>query len=148
MKPNTNYTVPMARKTNTTSMNKVYSWAVLLIATAFFSLNISVVNAQCLDGESGNYLPITSVKKSEFSVYGFNKTEGVKFPISYVVRAEGSEEKLYAGVLLRNPDVIDPNTKAPINITNLKVGNYVILFCDNSSTPKLVTREFTISKSK
>lgn len=139
--------VPMHLKKNIIPMNKVFTWAVMLFATAFLSFQTTDILAQCENSTRGRYSPIIWVDKGEIQLFGFTETANMTLPLSYHLYNAESNESIASGIIDNIPASLTPE-ETLVQITDLSIGKYILTFCDASATAKSVSREVFLSQSK
>lgn len=141
--------VPMQLKNKILSMNKLFSLAVMLIATAFLSFLPRNGSAQC-DGiaKSTNLIPVIGQTKAttdvpaEVELYGFQQKKGTSFPYYFEFTNE-SGEVISAGSVSKS--FAPGNGKIINGSIQVKIGQKVyFVACDSSSPKKKLVQKIEI----
>ncbi|MBL4651303.1 MAG: hypothetical protein JKY53_00350 [Flavobacteriales bacterium] len=131
-------------------MNKVYTLAVMLIATAFFSLQSADVSAQCENAVKGSFYPMIGTQNNmgkqqgQLMIAKYQNTENSSFPY-YVEWRKGSVEGeiIKSGVIAKNSSEAPKENDSRI-LKNLEADTYYLISYDNSTPCKKVVTEIVI----
>jgi hypothetical protein len=143
-------TVPMHLKKNTIPMNKVFTLAVMLFATAFLSFKTTDAQAQCTNPTKGKFVSIVSITnqvseiKPELCLYGYKEQSAAALPLYYEWRAFSENGKVLANGEISN--FFNGEIDDTINgkIADLAPGNYFLITYDSSTPCKKSIRTFDV----